>query len=482
MKSLFFRYIYLGFSVFLFNLGFLQSTFAQQIPGSVVNLLNKYGIPTSAVSLEVRDADSNKKILSINSDNPRNPASVIKTLTTLSALEILGPNYQWKTRYLVDGEIKNGVLNGDLIFQGGGDPFITTDRFWRQVMLLRQRGIKKITGSLVIDNSYFDIAEHDRSAFDGRPTRNYNVGPDAALVNFSSTGLVIHPIANQIVVFADPPLTDLVIDNRMSPKQGACKSKYNGWSYDIDKQEEKTIARFKGTYNIKCGQHTISRSFFSNNEYAFRLFKFLWNQSGGIFENGYRVSATPKSAIEIINFPSVPLSDAITSINKASNNVMSRQLFLSLGAHRDLSEIDRRGTLDRARQKIKDWLIVNGISMPKLYIDNGSGLSRDSRMTTNNLADLLRHGWNSNYRAEFLSSLSLSSLDGTMRKRLHKTGLRGRARIKTGLINGVRSMAGYVNSRNNRHYSVSMIIQSKNVSFSTGNNIQDAVLKWVYAL
>lgn len=156
---------------------------------------------------------------------------------------------------------------------------------------------------------------------------------------------------------------------------------------------------------------------------------------------------------------------------------MARQLLLTMHSE----QVEGPGSLAGGRAVINNWLSENIGTMKGVYIDNGSGLSRETRITTANLVDLLQHGWSSNFRPEFLSSLPLSALDGTMRKRLNDSALEGRARIKTGLIKGVRSMAGYVNARNNVHYSVAMMIDSNKVNFWNGNEIQDAVLKWIFS-
>ena len=469
------KYFIFGFIFSLFS----NPVVAQELPSKVSQLLSEFNIPQSAVSLNIELAGVDKPIVAFNSDIPRNPASVIKIVTTLSALELLGPNHVWTTRYWADGDVKSGVLNGDLVMQGGGDPFLTVDRFWHHVLSIRQRGVHTISGSLVIDNTLFDIPKHDRAAFDGQFSRLYNVGPDAALVNFSATRFVLHPFANRVAVFADPPLADLVVENKVKTASGKCTNKNAGWSYGLSRQEEIVTAKFGGSFKQRCGQHSIARSIVSNNEYTFRLFKQLWISSGGTFKGGYRLAKTPESAAAIISYPSEPLADVITSINKFSNNVMARQVFLSLDAQ---NEEQLPATLQGARNAVANWLRDKNINMPELYIANGSGLSRESKISSGSLSDLLQLAWESNYRPEFMSSLSISALDGTMRKRLKKSPVKGRARIKTGLINGVRSMAGFVNARSNKQYIVTMLIESKSVSFWNGNRIQDEVLEWVYNL
>ena len=470
------------------------------LPEAIAQQLHKHRIPESAISLVVREMDgnargnatSNATLLRINLDTPRNPASVIKLLTTLAALELLDPGHQWQTAYLADGVIEDGVLRGDLIFKGGGDPFLTVEKMLGDVLALRQRGLETVAGQLVIDNSRFAPAPHDRDAFDGKAQRLYNVGPDAALVNFSVTHFVIEPHGDEIRVRAEPPLAGLNIVNGIKARSGKCTNPNAGWSYRLKNAGEpvgKTLtASFRGTYRTRCGSHSISHSLVPNSDYTYRLFVALWRAMGGQLDGGYRVSSAPaststdtaagipESAQLLLMRPSEPLADIITGINKFSNNVMSRQLLLTLGAELH----GEPGTVAGGIGVIKNWLAANGIAMPALVMENGSGLSRKSRLSAGGLSAFLKRGWDSTYRPEFVSSLPLAAIDGTLRKRLNSSPLRGRARIKTGLIDGVRSMAGYVHARNNRHYSVVLMIDSGKVNFWNGNALQDAVLRWVY--
>ncbi|MCY4313972.1 MAG: D-alanyl-D-alanine carboxypeptidase/D-alanyl-D-alanine-endopeptidase [Gammaproteobacteria bacterium] len=453
------------------------SAFADTLPSSISQTLKRYDIPVSDVSIEIRDIESNQSILSVNSNVYRNPASVIKLITTLAALELLGPQHQWKTRYYVDGKIRDDVLVGNLVLRGGGDPFLTVDRFWNHVMTLRGLGIRSITGNLIIDNTLYDIPKHARSAFDGAPSRLYNVAPDAALVNFSANRLVIQPLAGRVSVRNAPPLEGMKLINQLKPKSGKCSYKTSGWNYRIDQNADNIEVRFEGAYSTNCGGYSISRSLLPNNEYTYRLFKQLWMQSGGTLDGSYRVAPLPENSRLLSSHFSVPLSDLITSINKYSNNVMARMLFLNLDAGNE----DDRATLSGARNRLANWLLSSNIKIPDLYVDNGSGLSRTTRITSKGIAELLDLAWQSLYRPEFLSSLPLASLDGTMRKRLGNSPLAGRARIKTGSVKGVRSMAGYVVAGDGKPYSVTVLIQSSNVTFQSGNQVQDAVLKWIHA-
>ncbi len=240
-------------------------TWGVELPVSIASVLNKSQIPQQSVSLEILELESDKNVISLQADKPRHPASVIKLLTTLVSLELLGPAYLWKTRYLINGVVENDVLLGDLIMQGSGDPYLTQEQMWAQLLALRKRGLKEIKGDLVIDNTLFKITKYDRATFDGKPERLYNVGPDAALVNFSASQFVLYPVGNLVNVFADPPLVNMKIENNIRAGKGRCANWMGGWNYSAKKQGNEAIVRFNGNYKTACGVQSFSRSVFDNH-------------------------------------------------------------------------------------------------------------------------------------------------------------------------------------------------------------------------
>ena len=155
-------------------------------PPPVARTAAAQGLSLRAVSFAVVDVDSGRVVASLNGDTPRSPASTIKLVTTFASLDLLGPAFTWHTRALVRGELSDGVLNGDLVLQGGGDPYMILERWWSFVHMLRAKGLKAIRGDIVIDNTAFALPAEDPGAFDGRPNRTYNVLPDALMVNFQS--------------------------------------------------------------------------------------------------------------------------------------------------------------------------------------------------------------------------------------------------------------------------------------------------------
>ncbi len=152
----------------------------------------------------------------------RSPASIIKLVTTFAALDLLGPAHSWRTEAYLGGFLEGDRLEGDLILKGGGDPYLTTERFWTLLRGLRANGLRHIEGDLVIDNSYFETGPEDPGAFDGQPWRTYNVTPDALLVNLKAVRFRIwRPAAGAPPrVTTDPVIENLSVDNRVGTGKG----------------------------------------------------------------------------------------------------------------------------------------------------------------------------------------------------------------------------------------------------------------------
>ena len=442
------------------------------LPAPLVKHLQAEKVSPDALSLYIERLADGKPIARHNPDSPRNPASVIKLVTTLAALDLLGPQHHWNTRYFADGELKEGVLHGNLVIRGEGDPLLTLEHFWLQLRQLRQRGLRRIAGDLIIDPSAFELPPHDRGAFDGRPERVYNLGPAAFVTNFSATQFVLEPDGKGVRLTAEPPLPGLKLVNRMSAGSGACR---HGWRYARSQNNGYPAATFSGKYPTGCGRYEFRRSLFEHSAYAHQLFGLLWNQLGGEFKGGWRNGSVPDDARLIAEIASPPLAEIISGINKYSNNLMARQLLLTLA----LRQNGEPATLAEGVAAAHNWLNDKDIHMPALVLDNGSGLSHRSRLSGSGLGHLLRYAWKSRYQPEFFASLSLAGVDGSMRARLKHLTEPDRLRIKTGYLSGVRSMAGYLHGRDGHWYSIVMLLEGRRVNYGSGNRLQDALLEWL---
>ena len=464
-----------------------QSLHAQRsaLPDPVNRVVQRYKLDPSSVSMVVQALDAPEPVLSWNADTPQNPASTIKTLTTLVALDVLTPGYYWKTYVYLDGTLSDGRLDGNLVLKGTGDPYLTTENFWNLLRALRARGLQHITGDLVVDNSYFEVAAEDPGAFDGEPFRSYNVAPDALLVNFKSVrfGFYPEPTGKGVRVVQDPLLANLRIDNRLAIKPGSCSGFQRGIAFNVPAGPEHDTVLFDGKFPSGCEEYSFSRTVLTPAQFAFGVFKGLWEELGGTIDGGVRVGLAPRadeSGLEPEPFHvhwSPTLAEVVRSINKYSNNVMTRHLLLTMGA----KVYGAPGTEEKGRAVIADWLKANHLEMPELILVNGAGLSRDTRISAASMAALLRHAWNSPYMPEFVSSLPLSGMDGTLRRRFDDEPLVGQLHLKTGSMDDVAAIAGYATSRSGRRYVVVDLHNEKDIHRGYGENVQDALLHWVIA-
>lgn len=451
------------------------------LPAQIQRVLDRYKLQSSNVSLLVQALDDPEPLLEWNANVPRNPASTIKTLTTLVALDVLEPGYYWKTYVYLDGQLHDGRLDGNLVLKGTGDPYLTTENFWKLLRALRARGLQHISGDLVVDNSYFEVAEEDPGAFDGEPFRSYNVAPDALLVNFKSVRFGFYPEGKGVRVVPDPVLANLNIDNRIGVTRGSCRGFQRGIAFNVPGGLDDETVVFDGKFPSGCQEYSFSRTVMSPARFAFGVFKGLWEELGGTIDGGVRQGFAPAAdtvALEPEPFYvhwSPSLAEVVRSINKYSNNVMTRHLLLTMGAE----VYGAPGTEEKGRAVIADWLKANHFNLPELTLVNGAGLSRETRISAASLAAVLRRGWNSPYMPEFISSLPLSGMDGTLRRRFDNEPLAGQLHLKTGSMDHVSAIAGYASSRSGKRYVVVDLHNDNDVHRGYGENVQDALLRWV---
>ena len=461
---------------FPFSFGFAAPR--NTLPESVEKILSAYKMPAESLSLFVQDVNENTPLLAVNTDVPRNPASTIKLLTTFIALEGLGPAYQWKTEGYLGGDVADGRLDGDLYLKGYGDPFMVVERFWLFLKKIQQRGVLDIAGDLVIDNSYFEIEKTDPGNFDGQAYRTYNVIPDAFLVNFQAIDFIFspNPAGDGVGIIANPMPANLEIENRLRLTGGHCGGFQNGISVSISDAIRQNRVTFSGTFRRECREYHLSRAVLQAPTYAHGVFENIWKEMGGGLQGGLRVERVPETIEPFISVESPPLSEVIRSINKWSNNVMARHLLLALGAER----FGPPATIDKGRRAAMMLLAEQGLDFPELRIDNGAGLSRKTRISAGNLGQTLLAAHDGIYSAEFISSLPLAGLDGTLRRRFQDEGLTGRMHLKTGRLTGVFAMAGYLRAQSGREYVVVAIQNYADAHRGPGEEAQSEFLRWVY--
>jgi D-alanyl-D-alanine carboxypeptidase/D-alanyl-D-alanine-endopeptidase (penicillin-binding protein 4) len=229
---------------------------------------------------------------------------------------------------------------------------------------------------------------------------------------------------------------------------------------------------FRGAYPLSCGEQLWHLSLLDHGRYFAAAFGALWSSAGGTWSGRVREGTVPADARRIALHESAPLAEVIRDVNKFSNNVMARQIYLTVGTDGGR----QAASAARAEAAIRAWLDSRGLAMPELVLENGAGLSRTERISAGSLARLLRHAFAGPLMPELMASLPLAGVDGTMRKR---SGAAGAAHIKTGLLADVRAIAGYVDAASGRRYVVVAIINHANAR--SGQAAHDALLQWVYA-
>jgi serine-type D-Ala-D-Ala carboxypeptidase/endopeptidase (penicillin-binding protein 4) len=460
-------------------IGILPHAGAAELPPSVERVLRAHRIDADQVSIVVQAVGMPAPILSHLPDVPRNPASVMKVITTWAGLEILGPAYTWPTEVHLLGDFDGRRLDGELALKGYGDPFLVQEEMWKMLRALRRLGLEEIDGGLLLDDSFFHVDEPDPGAFDSQPYRAYNVLPNALLMNFQAVSFqfVADRRAGRVRISPDPVLANLRIENRVELVDGPCRGYQAGISFNVRDPASVSNVAFAGRFPARCGSYALTRAVLRHDTFALGLIESLWREVGGAFKGGVRRGTVPEATSPVLVWRSPPLADLVRAINKNSNNVMTRQLLYTLGAE----ALGAPATRDKGVRAVRAFLAASGFDIDDLVIDNGAGLSRQERTTARLLADVLRAAHASVYAPEFISSLSLAGLDGTTRSRFDGHSGAGRMHVKTGRIDHVAAIAGFVHAGNGTSYVVVILLNADDAHRGPGYELQDAVLDWVHA-
>ena len=452
---------------------------AAQLPDRLQRILSAHDIPPANVSVLVRGLGAREPVLVHHPLRPRNPASVIKLVTTWAGLDILGPTYTWPTEVYFLGERDGWRLDGDLAIKGYGDPSLVTGEFRKLLRAVRHLGLAEIDGDLVIDDAIFVDAAGDPGAFDGDPFRTYNVLPNALLINYKAIRYQfgIYPGGDGVLVTTDPVLANLEIINRLNLASGGCRGFQAGITVDV-RGEAADKVFLSGNFPAACAPYALTRTALRHDAYVYGVFATLWRELGGVHAGGWRRGTLSGALEPVLVWESPPLLDIIRRINKFSNNVMTRQLLYTLGVEAS----DRPGTRAGGVDVIHDHLALRGLHTDSLVIDNGAGLSRRTRISAQLLADMLELAHQPPYGAEFVASMSIGGLDGTTRRRFDSAEALGRSHLKTGSIDDVAAIAGYVHASSGATYVVAAMINATDAHRGTGEEFLDALVDWVHGL
>jgi D-alanyl-D-alanine carboxypeptidase/D-alanyl-D-alanine-endopeptidase (penicillin-binding protein 4) len=437
-----------------------------QLPPEVEAALQRAKVPREALHVVVLDTAPNAPArLSWSAQTPVNPASLMKLVTTAAALELLGPAFVWRTPVYVEGVVREGTLHGNLYVRGSGDPRLVVERLWLLLRRVQGLGIQKIQGDIVLDHSAFELAPRDAGGFDGEPLRPYNAAPDALLLNFKSLLIQFVPdrAANVARIQVEPPLAGVQLPISLPLSTEACTDYRSGLRADWT---DPARIKFSGNYPAACGEKTWPVAYSAPPQFAARAVLGMWQQLGGQLVGQVRDGGVPANLQPAFSVESAALSETIRDINKFSNNVMAQQLFLTL------SQQQRGvGSLDASREVVQRWWRERlGGEVPVL--DNGSGLSRDERISAQGLGRLLQVAWRAPYMSELMSSVPITGLDGTLKRSKSQAV----AHLKTGSLRDVAGVAGYVDTGSGKRWVLVAILNHPNAN--AARPALDALIDW----
>ena len=466
------------------------------IPKGIANSLERNQIPLDAVSISVIEIEPGrpgkqvaKNLLNWRANEAMNPASTMKVLTTLSSLDILGPQYRWRTNVYTDGVIRQGTLKGNIYLQGTGDPKLVPEELAKLMKDLQGLGIQKIDGNLFFDRSAYAPSAMETNTIDGESLRAYNVSPDPLLYAFRTLSFQLSKsrTADFIDVSYSPMLSQLKVVNQMQLVDKPCDNWKNNIRFNLDPEnssntDQAITAQFSGSFPSSCKGVNYNVVALDANTFLTQGFAAAWELAGGTWAQAPvgKSGNVPLAARLLLQFEGINLGDDVLDINKYSNNVMARQLLLTLA----LEKMGKPATTANGDLVIQSWLKQNGMNFSGLVIENGSGLSRNETISANQMNQLLLTARNLPISEIFYNSLPIAGTDGTMRNRL-MTQLRKflhlkkkpEARIKTGSLADVRAIAGYVMSKSGKLYAVTSFINHPNAW--KGLEAHDQLLTWL---
>lgn len=453
----------------------IACTFAQAdfVPSELQALIDKSGMPSKKISIYIKETKSNKLIASLNAAKLRNPASVIKIATTYASVLQLGYDYRWVTDIGYNGSISQGVLRGNLIIKGGGDPDLKDEDVFEIAQYIRDKGIRKIEGNIILDRSIFDTSGGSSARFDENPYSPYNALPDAIMFNQNLSHFMITPQGSQIAASKSFDDRSYKIKNRLRAVNAACRYRYSWPRVDVDQGNYPAVVTLSGDYSLKCPQreldYIVTRSYYA---FYFALIEALSDLSVSV--EGKLKLASAKGYKKLFSHKSKTLEEIISETNKESNNLFARQIFLMLGYAR----YGEHSSLNNSREALRNILYEKGVTnLSKIKIDNGCGLSRSVRANTLFFASILDSAYK-HFGDRWLANLSISGVDGTVKKRFD-SALYRRAWMKTGSLRNVKNIAGYVASKNRKLYTVVILCEGVNAK-KRGKKLQDEIIHWLW--
>jgi serine-type D-Ala-D-Ala carboxypeptidase/endopeptidase (penicillin-binding protein 4) len=453
-------------------------------PSSVMAALRHAGLPVSSLGFYVREVDSPRPTTALNEEQPFVLASTTKVVTSLAALDLLGQNFRWRTYAYAKGEVVGGKLAGDLLIVGGGDARLTSDGLREWFATIRARGLREISGNIVLDRFAFqlDEADHANTPSPGQ-NRPHHIWPDAFSLDEGVLRVGVAPARGALAALSvTPPLAGVSLTNNVR-MGGRCAARARLLPDAGHTGALELVV--SGSWSRACGERSIEFVPLSHGEFTSRAVAGLWAQAGGVLRGAVLDKASSSgsatlqrdAAGDLVLPWSIHQSDSLPQvvhdINKTSNNLGARNLLLSLSQGFPL----KAATLAGAQLRVHRWLQGQGLDEDDIRIDNGSGLSRTERGKPRAMVQLLCNAWIGRNAQSFVDSLPIAGVDGTLAHRMRHGLATGHAWLKTGSLLDARALAGYVKGRSGKVYAVAAMVNHPRAARATP--ALDALIEWL---
>jgi len=449
------------------------SVWLQAMPQAIVEYIRQSGIAKKDISIYIKEAGRGGKVVaSLNAEKTRIPASVIKVLTTYAAVLKLGFDYRWPTKFYTRGTVKNGVLHGDLLIKGFGDPTLNDKDLVKIVSYIRAEGIGRITGDIVIDRSYFKVGNKDNSGFDQHTYSAYNAMPDAMMFNERISTVCVTP--NKKSAYKKNSDGSYKLVNQLQYVNKPCKGRYSWPGVKIDKNEVMPTVILKGQISKRCGKRNVCKVITKPYKSFYYALKEKLNQEGVKVGGTLKLERISQDARDLFTYYSRSLEEIVSKTAKKSNNLYARQLLLLLGA----KVYGAPATMGKGRSAIEQILSSkSALGTGVLRIDNGSGLSRVAKLNAKLLGHMLDNAYDS-YGTRWMQTLSIAGVDGTIKRRFRHTVVKNRAWMKTGTVKRVKNIGGYVKNKKGKIYTAVILVNSPKARYR-GAKLQNEIMKWL---
>lgn len=406
------------------------------------------------LGLYIRSVSTAQTLYSHNAATKRIPASNVKLFTAAAALASLGPDYRFATDFYAKGKVRGGVLRGDLYLKGYGDPLFVHERMRDFVRRLKLRGVRRIEGDLVADDTFFDEKKHGRGWRVGRSIRPYLAPHGALSLNFGLANVLVAPgdrIGGPAMANLEPSSRAL----RLWAKVKTSRGKHPKIWLGRRRSKGRDLVQVGGSFPARGRMKTYRVPVTDPTAFTAGAVAAEMERQGIALKGGIRQAATPPDAKLLVRNLSPPLSEVVSGLNKFSNNFVAEQVLKTMGAETHGAP----GTAEKGLRVVRDFLLSIGVSAKEIALADGSGLSRMNRASPRSLAVLLEAAHNDfRLRPEFMASLAVFGVDGTVKKRRRRGVDSRRVRVKTGVLNGVRAFSGYAAAGNGEILAFSILM------------------------